>query len=183
MAAPGASGRVRRPAACAASPPRVARAGPRATLRAFRSCGRSSVAPFCCDIEVRGTEALDPDPRQLPPLPRELVAPARQLLLLPEQLLPRSQPLLSRPDPHDISISIWIGAWSGSVTHGTLDGETATQIPSATSAAPTARGNRMPNGSTFWAKINPATTAIQKMLITPTANSTAIRPKQQPTHS
>ena len=71
----------------------------------------------------------------------------------------------------------------GSVSPGTLAGDTATQIPRTTSATAKAGASREPRGSTFSAKITTATTAIQNRLITPSTNSTAIRAPEQPTQS
>src|SRR6266576_2256996 len=81
---------------------------------------------------VVGLEAvvlLDRDPRQRLPLPGELVAAARELLLLCQQRGAGGQPLLARPDDlaHDrISVE---GDPPGSVSPGTLAGDTATRIP------------------------------------------------------
>ena len=66
---------------------------------------------------------------------------------------------------------------------GTVAGETATQIPRATSATATTGASRGPCGRTFSAKITTATTAIQKRLITPSTKSTAISAPEQPTQS
>src|SRR6185503_15248977 len=71
----------------------------------------------------------------------------------------------------------------GSVRPGTVAGDTATQIPSTTSATATAGISREPRGSTFSAKITTAITAIQNRLITPSTNSTAISAPEQPTQS
>src|SRR5439155_26083982 len=81
---------------------------------------------------VVGLEAvvlLDRDPRQRLPLPGELIAAACELLLLCQQRGARGQPLRARPDDlaHDpISVE---GDPPGSVSPGTLAGDTATQIP------------------------------------------------------
>src|SRR6266511_4369269 len=86
---------------------------------------------------VLGLEAvvlLHRDPRQRLPLPGELVAAAGELLLLCQQRGAGAQPLRARPDDlaHDpISIE---GDPPGSVSPGTLAGDTATQIPRATRA-------------------------------------------------
>src|SRR5207302_299411 len=68
----------------------------------------------------------------------------------------------------------------GSVSPGTLAGDTATQIPRATSATARTGASRGPRGRTFSAKIATATTAIQNRLITPSTNRTAIMAPEQP---
>src|SRR6478736_5942405 len=73
------------------------------------------------------------------------------------------------------------GLLPGCVRSGTLPGAAATQIPSATRATARAVVKRSPQGTIFWTKMTAATRAIQKRLITPSANSTIIRPQQHPT--
>jgi len=60
----------------------------------------------------------------------------------------------------------------------------AAAIPTArtTSTAVTARVAAIREGRSFSTAISIATTTIQAMLITPSANSAAIRAQQQPTH-
>src|SRR5215212_6843725 len=74
-----------------------------------------------------------------------------------------------------------LGLAAGSVSPGTLPGEAAIQIPSATNASAATRDSRKPCGSTFSAKITAAVSAIQNRLITPSANRINISPQQQPT--
>ena len=73
------------------------------------------------------------------------------------------------------------GGGPGSVKPGTLVGDTTIQIPRRISVGATARESHIPCGSTFSPKITPAMTAIHITLITPSANRTTIRPKEQPT--
>jgi hypothetical protein len=73
-------------------------------------------------------------------------------------------------------------AAAGSVRPGTLPGATAIQTPKASSATASARAIRSPGGSTFSASTISATTAIHRMLMTPTANRTSISAQQQPAH-
>src|SRR5439155_14839885 len=128
---------------------------------------------------VVGLEAvvlLDRDPRQRLPLPGELIAAACELLLLCQQRGARGQPLRARPDDlaHDpISVE---GDPPGSVSPGTLAGDTATQIPRATRATAKTSASRGPRGRTFSTKITTATTAIQQRLIPPSTKRTALSP-------
>ena len=84
----------------------------------------------------------------------------------------------SRQDRICISMD---GDCPGSVSIGTVEDETATQSPRAIRPIPTTRVSRGPSGKTFSTKITAAITNIQNTLITPSANRTAIRPRQQPT--
>src|SRR5262249_32628472 len=72
-------------------------------------------------------------------------------------------------------------AHQGTGRPGTHDGAAAAPIARVTNAAPMTGARRYPLGSTFSAKITAATSAIQTRLMTPSANSASISPKQQPT--
>src|SRR4029453_4620671 len=133
-------------------------------------------------VRVELVLLLDRHPGELLPPARKLVAAPRQLLLLGEERGPGLQPLVAGADPAHCCISI-DGAPPGSVNPGTLPEAKATQPPSTTRATATRRESLGPCGSTFSAKIATATTPIQTRLITPSANSTTIRPPEQPTQS
>ena len=69
----------------------------------------------------------------------------------------------------------------GCVSPGTLPGAAATQIPRPTSTSASARANASPPGIAFSIRIATPAAPIQNRLMTPSANSASIRPRQQPT--
>src|SRR5476651_1907907 len=70
---------------------------------------------------------------------------------------------------------------AGECRPGTLAGAMAIHRPNAIRMMPNTGASRGPKRNTFSTKINTAIKAIQKRLITPTENSTSIRPQQQAT--
>ncbi len=69
----------------------------------------------------------------------------------------------------------------GTVRPGTSLGAVATPIPRTTRRAAVAALASAPRGSSFSIPIKAAIKTIQPMLITPSANSAAIKAQQQPT--
>src|SRR5215207_5765324 len=70
----------------------------------------------------------------------------------------------------------------GTVRPGTASGATSSARPRTNRSAAVAYVIARPNGTVFSSAIRAATNAIQARLITPSANSDAIRAQQQPTH-
>src|ERR1700692_1061979 len=77
------------------------------------------------------------------------------------------------PDMSDFS--------AGAFSPRMVAGGPAVHRPNAIRMMPNIGARRGPTRNTFSAKINAEIKAIQKRLMTPTANSTSIKPQQQPT--
>src|SRR5689334_6126255 len=135
---------------------------------------------------VENVVLVDPDHRQPATLGRERVSCPGGVLFLGKERFPRCLPFLlgdDRGKVHRAPLILIECKPPGSVRPGTVAGDTATQIPRATRAIANAGASRSPGGRTFSVKIANPTTAIQKRLIAPSANRTAIRAPEQPTQS